>query len=188
MADKPILFSGPLVRAILAGQKTETRRVVKGGPWLRVMRNGGEWLGVGEGDVDDRFLRCPYGKPGDRLYVRETWAPKHHRGVKDGPATALTAHYRASEPDCVTDRWRPSIHMPKRLARTWLQVEDIGVERVQDIDEDGAEAEGLGCGFARERFRELWDDINAKRGSGWDLNPWVWVVRFSVLSTDARPS
>ena len=124
-------------------------------------------------------LKCPYGAPGDRLWVRETWDT-------DGKTIA----YRATTPETTTDpepmRWRPSIHMPRWASRLTLAVTSVRVERVQEITEADARAEGIepqrsdysGEDSNSLQFRDLWDSINAARGYGWAVNPWVWVVEF----------
>jgi len=161
---RPILFSGPLVRAILAGEKTETRRVIK----QDVLRTAGPIEAL-----------SPYGVRGDHLYVREAFAvdtggAPPTRGVPVG-RPVYRADVGDDAPCTVEPRWRPSIHMPRHMARIWLRVEDVLVEQVQDIDEAGAVAEGVAC---RADFAALWDRINAPRGYAWGANPWVWVVRF----------
>lgn len=190
MSERPILFSAPMVRAILAGTKTQTRRVLKQavGPSLSVGIDDDapgvaelSWLyGDGPGhEVHESVKRvpCPYGTPGDRLWVREAWAPH-----PDFPGTAR-AVFRA-DPECAhdVDRWRPSIHMPRAVSRITLEITGVRVERLQDISRGDAMAEG--CPFPnmaqgddpREWYRDLWDQIN---GAGaWDANPWVWCVSF----------
>lgn len=184
--ELPILFSTLLVRAILDGRKTETRRVVRSRhhgvhPITHVCRfSPDKWTITGRGQT---YERCPYGQPGDLLYVRETFCR-----VGD------SVWYRASGEDPPGLTWTPSIHMPKAAARIWLRVTEVRVERVQDITEEGAKAEGVrGCSWSgvpswREPFANLWGRINAKRGFGWDANPWVWVVAFEVVSTTGRPA
>jgi len=201
MKEHPILFSGEMVRAILEGHKTQTRRVVKNPERLDGLMLAGE-----EPDW------CPYGGPGDRLWVRETWGvgtrPCPHRGWVDGiEYRADTAylegpdllHLRTDvEPpdtfefDAVPDGWRPSIHMPRWACRTVLEVVSVRVERLQEITEEDARAEGfpdppgqnrMYPDRARYWFQNLWDSINAKRGHPWDLNPWVWVVEFQKEAT-----
>lgn len=199
MTERPILFSGEMIRALLAGRKTQTRRPVKQRPVLDSYNEIGSWDGPGEEDEYTLSL-CPYGKPGDTLWVREAW------GIGgSGYLVDPTLNYRADgaqrplDPDLNHMRpevakvfakgWRPSIHMPRWASRITLQVTDVRVERVQDISEEDARAEGvieepvycakhgrLACSFAI-----LWDSIH-KEGSGfsWDQNPWVWVVKFEV--------
>jgi hypothetical protein len=174
MKERPILFSGPMVRAILDGRKTQTRRAIRPPmPW----RDG--W-GVGLGEYN-----CPYGQPGDRLWVRETWAPKQwEKG----------ACYRATGDllDTGHCQWRPSIHMPRWASRITLEVIGVRVERLQDISEADAEAEGCeplpmcggpevgGYNCYQSGFELLWGSINGKLAP-WSSNPWVWVVEFQRI-------
>ncbi|QTP60896.1 morphogenetic protein [Billgrantia antri] len=219
MKERPILFSGEMVRAILDGRKNQTRRVVKpakdrngSGCHLAPCEIAGE---VNGGD----YSLCPYGQPGDRLWVRETWGKvqmTHLMSPTPGRVEeALT--YRAgrlvwksedrpesgsfdSWPVSWSDdhqpsdgRWRPSIHMPRWASRITLEIVSVSVERLKEISEADAEAEGVerhgdswvdylhrtDCHFAvnaRTSFATLWDSING-RGSR-DANPWVWVVEF----------
>lgn len=204
MKERPILFSGPMVRAILAGRKTQTRRVVKLNDAGRVARGGRQW----HIDDDHAALACPYGQPGDRLWVRETWARAYvHQ--------ALSEHYVYAAGDNSTDYggpWKPSIHMPRAASRITLEVTDVRVERLQDISEADAIAEGmdpspglvgdddlavrdviaahdaargtfLGMAVPVARFVLLWDSINGKQPgvTNWNANPWVWVVSFRRL-------
>ncbi|HRP27462.1 MAG TPA: hypothetical protein PLG77_03410 [Burkholderiaceae bacterium] len=207
---RPILFSAPMVRAILAGTKTQTRRVVKGAPddWSPIGphvysptvidRHGDEQPGpdaFGAGNVDgDCWINCPHGKPGDRLWVRETWAAPHNCDYL-APREIdrdWRIHYAATE-ERGDLRWRPSIHMPRWASRITLEVLSVRVERLQDISEADARAEGATCvdevtgrevlfpsvskcGSYRLHYRDIWEQIN---GAGsWNENPWVWVVEF----------
>lgn len=206
MKQRPIIFNGEMVRAILDGRKMQTRRVVAKQPTtdLPVSTVAVEDRGIGfaEGRVITQY--CPYGQPGDLLYVREAFAQPYRRTDQhsgciyraDGPEyMAIPKHQWGAEAG-----WKPSIHMPKWAARIWLEVTAVRVERVQDISEDDARAEGitdggcLNCGEhepcgcddpapdAVDAFIWLWNSINAKRGHGWDENPWVWVVSFKQVS------
>jgi hypothetical protein len=147
MRERPILFSGPMVRALLNGTKTQTRRVVKfTGPWevSDLGATGGEWPMREDSDGDWYDAHCPYGIPGDRLWVRETW------GLWDtlpcqGPEGAQV-FYRATDDKRIDLRhqlWRPSIHMPRWASRLTLTITDVRVERLQKISEADAQAEGL---------------------------------------------
>jgi len=192
--ERPILFSGPMIRALLEGRKTVTRRVVKGIAleWLRPEGFTPEYT------ADPRNSLCPYGKPGDRLWVRETWAR-----VGNSDPGYLT--FGATYPDCLPPklenipaaseiRWKPSIHMFRRDSRILLEITDVRVERLQDITYEQAAAEGVHRGPLREwcasdeggachkypvpAFRDLWQSV----GGDWDANPWVWVVEFKRVT------
>lgn len=241
MKERPILFSGPMVRAILDGRKTQTRRVIVGAPAdaelgiYTVPLNCGPGCGHPDGTegfaaffegptvespgmsnvVNGRPLgfRCPYGVPGDRLWVKETFAIENWRELFSGRPAPIT-HYRAGwqgrsvmtnkvlsdgrmegpvtweEPQKAPEtNWKPSIFMPRTLSRISLEVTGVRVQRVKEIGKADAIAEGVTAeasqvdpgGFARVRFALLWDSLNAKRGSGWDANPWVWAITFRRL-------
>jgi len=203
-AEKPILFSGEMVRAILAGRKTQTRRVMNPQPnkigelWMWVLKkmsyalpNQGELykpaLGIWEA--------CPYGAIGDRLWVRETFrcVPVGEYGISsveykaDGKIVeientreAADLWFEAYRPE---EKWRPSIFLPRWASRIALEIVNVSVERVQDISEKDAIAEGIKPEITNKvlAFNYLWDGINASRGFGWDVNPWVWVVEFKVV-------
>ena len=177
MKERPIMFNAAMVRAVLDGRKSQTRRVVK----------APKWSTPGYAGVD---FPCPYGAPGDRLWVRECF---HAYSLKEvgSPLGQLTTNvvYRA---DPTSDeywavKWRPSIYMPRWASRITLEVTGVRVERVQDIGELDAEREGTPnfnqspSGVSVSDFIHLWDSINGKRNGGvysWDSNPWVWVVEF----------
>ena len=180
MTDRPILFSGPMVRAILDGRKTQTRRVIK---WadLDEPQPGYSWADCLCPEIDPADTPCEicaarFGvryEAGDLLWVKETWAEVDGRIV-----------YRATEPDGAP-KWKPSIFMPKKHARIWLDVVRVRAERMQLIAEEDAMAEGCSPAEATDGslsyalgFSDLWDSLNAKRGYGWDRNPWVWVIEF----------
>ena len=204
MSSKPILFNSEMVRAILDGKKTQTRRVFK--------------TKEGEAEFTRSLKPSPYGQVGDTLWVRETFYA-YGKWVKDGTTKAgeqaykfldltpenqaLDYYYAATEKPTVVctkidkkhglKSWfkRPSIFMPKWASRITLKITDIRVERVQDISERDAASEGVNTPYPpdetklfsdyRERFEILWDSINAKRGYSWESNPYVWVVKFEVI-------
>jgi hypothetical protein len=183
--EKPILFSGPMVKAILEGRKTQTRRVIKPQPdYFEVMGQPISW--------DKGALNPPYGKIGDRLWVRETFAnlPYLH------PLPHHKISYRADGEIQMfgSEKWKPSIFMPRWASRITLEVTGVRVERLQDISEEDAIAEGAPVeDFYGEWlvpdpmpqkpsqwYRDLWDKINAKK-CPWSSNPWVWVISFKRL-------
>lgn len=168
-----------MVRAILEGRKTQTRRIIKNQP---VDAGGGSIDHYGPDAMAAIARQCKYGQPGDRLWVRETWAYAKR-------STDSTIFYRATDKDIKQraldysereNRWRPSIHMPKAISRITLEIINVRVERLQDIREADAVAEGIepseGCHIAEEAFMELWQSINGL--DSWDANPWVWVIVF----------
>lgn len=194
MKERPILFSGPMVRAILDGSKTQTRRVIKCDKIKNciVHQCGGKSEAV--------LKLCPHGHPGDRLWVRETWrcrGGREYEYQRHQPSVMYRAD--AAPESYVCDDWRPSIHMPRWASRITLEIESVRVERVQEISEEDAKSEGtpddalvhyyceegndddpIGnhrCNW-RYGFSRLWDSINLKRGFGWEVNPWVWVITF----------
>lgn len=155
--ERPILFSGPMVRAILGNRKTVTRRIV---------RNPGRLEGFMLSGEEPSW--CPYGGPGDLLWVRETFRQAYR---------SAEYHYRADadEPEA-TGCWRPSIFMPRAACRLFLGVVSVRAERLQDITEEDVEAEGLSA-VTKDAFAHGWDKINSKRGP-WASNPMVWRVEF----------
>lgn len=191
MAIKPILFNTEMVRAILDGKKTCTRRIVKGaipddamwGYTMFTPKGCISCRGVYADEYGEKFFRLPY-QQGDILYVRETWCKGFWMNEKE------RYYYKADDNDfhCV---WHPSIHMPKEAARIWLKVKDVRVERLHDITGKSVLREGINShvhpdadyfdGNQREVFAELWDSTIKKSDIdryGWDANPWVWVIEF----------
>lgn len=224
--ERPILFSGAMVRAVIEGRKTQTRRVVTPQPAPNAPHDGGtSWVyrpneglhvpcgTVGHLTVAEKMgLRCPYGQPGDRLWVRETWRAWALTGAGDLWRVEYAADGATRvlypPPDWMCPRvltreplpWAPSIHMPRWACRLVLEVVSVRVERLQDISEADALAEGVerhpqpftrgwrnyepepafeSVSYhpsARESFASLWRSINGP--NSWDANPWVWVVEF----------
>ena len=200
----PILFNTEMVKAILEGRKTVTRRVIKPQP---VLKNGFWELGgaAWSENIHDLtpiphhslYNRMPY-KPEDILYVRETFCPNYYdKEVADyyanGNRTLFKTEFDASKMgDVVPEpKWRPAIHMPKEAARIFLRVTNVRVEQLQEITEEGAAAEGLYKGWrigdrgslalsARQGFMWLWGHItsNLPAAECWAANPWVWVIEF----------
>ena len=221
MKEHPILFSGAMVRALLDGSKTQTRRVVKPQP-ISVIAQPGEgkvpaWAIVNQAPAtgvcvnvcgNEDWLRCPYGKPGDRLWVRETFLDTLGTGVEHQDDSG-TRHRYAFAADCAPGsygdqarkdyglKWKPSIHMPRVACRILLEIVSVRVERLQNISEADAKAEGItphevrhfaifGASAAERAaiyrdaavrpYRGLWQQINGV--GSWDANPWVWVIEF----------
>lgn len=205
MKERPILFSGSMVRALLAGTKTQTRRVAKPvrHPDLgNVYAPGALVLEHEPQHVIDRC--CPYGRPGDRLWVREShWWFKdecdHETGYYPPALTADDVEYRA-DGESKRHGWRPSIHMPRWASRILLDIKAVRVERLQDINEMDAAAEGVATwapgalspdslnADPSDQFRWLWTSINGP--DSWAQNPWVWVVEFKRVqqASSGRPS
>ena len=183
-----------MVKAILEGRKTQTRRVIK--PQPNDIRES-PFVKSGIETTHGYEIKLKY-EPGDRLWVRETW----HQHSSDDDFCTGEIHYRATE-ICVGTKWIPSIFMPRWASRITLEVVNVRVERVQDICFEDCLSEGCDSGFehydgscnhiedgsccqgwhygSKWNFRYLWDSINAKRGYGWDVNPWVWVVEFKRI-------
>jgi hypothetical protein len=197
--EKPILFSGPMVRAILDGKKTVTRRIMKPQPVPKPVdyKYGGHWWDSKKAQsmVDvEGFLRgddptvagcfCPYGEPGEQLWVRETWADTTPFMHDEGGIV-----YRATDPlwsEMDEEfKWKPSIHMRREYSRIQLRIDDVDVERIQEVQYTDIQAEGFEAdprvSIDDSEFRKLWDQLNAERGFPWSRNPWVWVITFSVV-------
>lgn len=202
MKNRPILFSGAMVRAILELRKTQTRRVVKPQPQeIESSSSSGEQF---------RYFKipamkfCPYGQPGDRLWVRETWAV----GDCFNHEKPSSIYYRSDETKgwAYRGKWRPSIFMPRWASRIILEIVSVRVERLQEISEEDAVAEGIIStrlslakhtvfhweefptlnisDTPRYAYRLLWNMVNGKKHP-WELNPWVWVVEFKHLFQEA---
>ncbi len=180
MREKPILFNGEMIRAILEGRKTQTRRAVKRELDSRGLRYCNP--ATGWEDWHGNPIKCPYGDSGDQLWVRETWAV--HKKYDSLSARLAYGdeeqiYYKTSplHEGNFLGKWRPSIHMPRWASRINLLIKDVRTERLKDITEEDARAEGVA---SVEMFRDLWDSIYEKRGFGWNKNPWVWVVDFDM--------
>lgn len=238
MKERPIPCTTAEVNAMLAGRQTQFRRVMRGQPYTLRSEGWGFPTRAG-GFVSQQMILddCPYGVPGDRLWVREKWASPEADVSRmgrvaydaDGWACAWlgdggggklpishgrileASGYREFFPESGSDtyglkkyggRWRSPLHMPRWASRLTLEITDIRVQRLQEISEEDAEAEGVEhwvvgegwreyglppqdeavCGppmpTAKDSFRTRWDSINAKRGHGWEKNDWVWAVSF----------
>lgn len=212
---RPILFNGKMVRAIISGRKTTTRRVLMPANMARAAMEG--WCqgsyGLWVDESADNLDRCGHVKdysvsacwmtwqyytnryapyhPGDILYVRETWALTD-RSLSDEPGYV----YRATDPDWETMegwKWRPSIHMPKEAARIWLRVTSVRLARLQDMTEEDVIKEGYskdsGVPAPKLFGEEVWNPTVKKSNIGrygWDANPWVWVIEFVHLKEFPR--
>lgn len=207
MKERPILVSTPLIRPILTDLKVHTRRLIRLPEGYDLAQNAtvshrhGIWWEVRCEPWATVVVRCPFGVPGDRLWVREAW--QIVTGAKAGDLGAVV-RYRDMEVLPVTmpaekpmplgltwDSWRPSIHMPRWASRISLEVTDVRVQRIQEITEEDARAEGVcehpaarsvvdsGMWTYRAAFRAVWDAIDP---GGWDRNPWVWVVAFKRVA------
>lgn len=208
--ERPILFSGEMVRAIREGRKTQTRRVAKFPQWVNPDEiksfhqdlNGG-WVGWSTDEPElssftkqtykDQGFLCPYGQIGDRLWVREAHAivPRSAyagsdislvlRPDDDYEAAIFRADWSLSDAGI---QWRPSIHMPRWASRLTLEITNVRLERLQDIRNMDAIEEGVFLYAYKshiDSFRAKWDAINAKRGYSWDSNPWVWAAEFKEV-------
>ncbi|MEB5922773.1 hypothetical protein [Franconibacter daqui] len=211
MKERGMIFNAEMVKAIIDGRKTMTRRIVN--PQAELTKGSGfSWKGhlYGSGS-DDRetnrnfaHIKCPFGKPGDRLWVRETWA-------EAGASAPNLKLYRANYPEHVPShyenvppaeeiRWKPSIHMPRWASRITLEITGVRVERLNSISEQDALAEGIdaenlydsqdnydciadhnftGRPTAAGHFSYLWQSIYGVES--WQANPWVWVIEFRVI-------
>lgn len=223
MRERPIIFSTGMVYAILDGRKTQTRRPVKpqpAGMLYHIAERSWQHAELIKGRERELF-KCPYWGVGTRLWVRETFALEScyevgwytppfddgrplniHNDPIDGDKWWEQPHYKATDPTPELEigtgdpgmKWSPSIYMPRWASRITLEILEVRVERVQEISEEDARAEGvcdipymlpgendlrLGPDFiTRPRFARLWDSLNAKRGLGWTENPWCWCISF----------
>lgn len=237
MKERPIIFTTNMVRSILDGRKTQTRRIIKARdqPYLETEIDEVAFSPVNGWCVRRPFItqesmtcyevtqtfKCPYGQPGDILYVKETFRKYNHITQEGGLLGESVLEYKADGHGALVEHdgdgciiykkngeeklisWTSPRFMPKEAARTWLQVTDIRVERVQDISEEDAMAEGVEkyhntdwykrygsddhwCATAYASYAYLFETINGK--DAWNANPWVWVITFRVLSTTGRPA
>ncbi|EKS6506540.1 hypothetical protein R9C26_002078 [Enterobacter hormaechei] len=207
--ERGMIFNSEMVRAILDGRKTQTRRIIKDctvgrDPISKFIQIGKKFIGCYPEDVPELIRECcPYGVPGDRIWVRETWA---EAGASAPDLKLYRANYPAHVPTHYENvppaedvRWTPSIHMPRWASRILLEITDVRVEQLKSISEEEARSEGVAQlreGFwkhyqpgwtqhqlsARGSFATLWESIY---GFGeWDRNPWVWVIEFKRIEGD----
>ena len=204
MKERPILFNGAMVRAVLDGRKTQTRRVVKPQPTGNVVTlkasDGLTFLHDYDGSSGNE-LKCPYGQPGDQLWVREAFDPIYPQDPKYNSGEPIAIDYRADNKrnrlcdQNGTRRWTPSIHMRRSASRILLEVTGVRAERLQDIRDGDARAEGVDVrpgreyeyGASRTSFFLLWNSINGDGAHGWHANPWVWVLEFKRVTTETKP-
>lgn len=196
--EHPINFSSDMVRAILEGRKTTTRQPIKPQPQVIENRGGSllwgwpsadNWRVAGWGQMSLLDTYCPLGQPGDRLWVRESFiyvpASYCYEASVSIPHEPEHYVYRADEKDPRGGQWSPSVHMPRSASRITLEIVGVGIEKLHGIDDYGALAEGVEgwvydprCETPRDGFRVLWDSLHAKKGFGWETNPFVWVIGF----------
>lgn len=207
MKARPILFTSSMIRALIEGWKTQTRRVLKPQPtWIESKYTGGHWMIEGhEGRGENRrcvlstsfdpveYARtehgawfagsgCPYGQPGDLLWVRETFANLGALYPGYEPTYVPREGWPNKSPATVIDRWKPGIHMPRAASRLTLRITEVRVQRLKDIDGLDAIAEGITRveGEAPWRtYKHLWGSINGP--GSWDANPWVWCLTFETI-------
>ena len=191
MKETGLMFKAPLVRAILDGRKTQTRRIAKPvrHPDMGNLYSPGAL--VLEHEPQHVINRaCPYGQPGDRIYVRETFSQHPEWGQLAFRADG--EEFEDADGWLWEPKWQPSSQMPKKLARIWLEITGVRVKRLQDISTEDCISEGLNTTLRerdaevnlKQQFKELWEST----GGDWAANPWVWVIDFRVLSTTGRPA
>jgi hypothetical protein len=195
--ERPILFSAPMVRAILEGRKTVTRRTLKQQPQMVTDRAIEPWAGDAQvlfQQLQQAGRKCPYGKPGDRLWVREAWA---RIGIAQAPDQEWVVYRESDNRTDYGGPWKPGIHMFRRDSRILLEIIDVRVERLQDITPAQVTAEGVSTQGealwggewwvdapdqaiedARKDFADLWTST----GGDWSSNQWVWVVEFKRVT------
>lgn len=202
MKERPIIFSGEMVQALLDGRKTMTRRIVKPQPLQHVSIEGGQSDFYLQWDVDEgervtqetREIKCPYGVPGDRLWVKETIRFRRDQDHLKPTDCIGRPWYQADDPTLIPSgcgggagKMRPSIYMPRLASRLTLEITDVRVERIQDISEKDGKAEGvnweLGEGTPNNRFvpafEKLWNSIHGP--GAWERDDWVWAISFKRI-------
>ncbi len=204
MKERPMLLNSEMVKAVLDGRKTQTRRLIRWpkifwvdhtAPDVKPYWRFEEASGSGPFIPNDWIDYCPFGQPGDRLWVRETFAVMVEEH-DEYPFDIFGYAYKATDISADPDKWTPSIHMPRRASRVTLKITGVKVERLQEITEKDAQAEGclndvkLEYGhmtgpidyrglYAVERFEELWDSLYPKKPEyQWQADPWVWCITF----------
>jgi len=198
---RSVIFNAESVKAILAGQKTETRRVVRPQPPTDNLGVGTsmfskpdwEWRTLtDDGNVAVNMFKYPYGWPavGGRAYVRETWGysatlPHYAQSTRDDVYWFAYPHLRGHRADNPPGNWcwKSPLYMPRWASRIEIEITSVGVERLQDIKDDGICAEGM---TDRDQFAAAWDALNARRGFSWSANPYVWVLKFKMIVTEEQ--
>jgi hypothetical protein len=210
MKERPLIFTGPSIRAILEGRKSQTRRIMRPQPELvpedvwnvtpARYKHGDYWWRAAKAksmvEVRDAHALGPYGVPGDRVYAKETWSTRactqHDGGVTDQPCTCRPVLYAADFPEPSSGKrpggWRTPLYMARRDARIVLELTRVRVERLQEITEEDAVAEGMDNIKAkvprcRDVYSMTWDAIHARGAPEflWTANPFVWALSFRVL-------
>ena len=204
ITERGMIFNAEMVRALLSGRKTQTRRIIKPQPEATLSGSlSGKWLsrplnGLLLPKIEDIAIHCPFGAVGDRIWVREAF--RVHSRATD----VATLVYKASERNSWTEqtrrvpvavcnkpatpeKWTPSLHMPRWASRILLEITGVRVERLRSMSQDDARAEGViaasGPMEAGLAFRELWDSIYGEES--WKANPWVWVIEFKRVEGGA---
>ncbi len=196
--ERPIIMTGKSVQAIRAGRKTMTRRICRlSDPTETYAAHDDDGWPMTEDQYGDWHRdRCPHGQPGERLYVKETFTyypDDEHVIYKAREGVDL-----AESGTDLTGCWTSPLFMPRWASRELLEITRVRVERIQDISEEDAIAEGVdlsrdlfpsinAADKARELFRGLWDSINLKRGHGWEVNPWIWALTFKRITAPENP-
>jgi hypothetical protein len=211
----PLLFSTPMIKALLAGKKTQTRRVIKKGTALNFLNEGftPEYIA----DPGNASI-CPWGTAGDIIWVKETFRPLINCQNGEAAGFAYRADFTTDFEQQFTHKWKPSIFMPFKACRIFLQIKSIKVQRLMEISDDDSIAEGISaidgvtelnddnwgkmeninhpvfqnylkpgyaCIWPSESFSTLWQKINGQKS--WDENPWVWVIELSLLKIKMAP-
>ena len=192
MKEHPIIFSSEMVRAILDGRKTMTRRIVKKHPLIEA--------GFTIDFINDpgNAGLCPYGQSGDRLWVKEAW--KFGLG-KNGAEIFYKTYPVGQGGGFIPGPWKPSVFMPRWASRITLEITDVRVAKLHDmnfydwvadfcpssLEKERALEKFIGMKNMTEIAKKLWDSLNVKRGFGWDMNPWVWVISFKRIEQGGKP-
>lgn len=201
MKERPVIFNSEMVRAILSGRKTQTRRIVKSDCMdIGEKDDGSRWPWREHDEGGDYWYPCPFGQVGDRLWVRETFMDLTGTGIEATTGKFEGFAYRANTPagsygDEVRKeyglKWTPSLHMPRKACRILLEITAVRVERLNDISEEDAKAEGVAPSqhiitppeaLYRVGFLKLWQSIYGEER--WRASPWVWVIEFRRVEVE----